>query len=472
MRFRALFALIVVASWALASSSAGSAAVAGHFCVALDTPSTFADPALTAQRNSYVVLQAWEAERAAQLKAANPSLMVLVYQNLSAMAQGTGQGGLGSSGVNYAEANTAHPEWFLADAGGNRIAEEGYGWLWMADVGAAGYQRQWTANVIRLLRAGPWDGVMMDDTNTTARYHVDPSRIAKYPTDAAYQAAVRSMLAYAGPAIQAAGKLAIPNMGSWSEYPEVVKEWLQYVSGGMDEMFLKWSTTPGVGYRGAGEWETQVGEIATAEAMGKRFLAITQAEPGDTQAVRYGWASTLLAANGHTAFLAGDGYTGETWSSEYEVPLGEPTSTATAIGDGAWRRSFANGLVVVNPTSSTLGVSLGGSYSGSGLTDATEASLGPHSAVILTGSANGGEAPTGGSQGSGSIGSGGGGAEPPPSPTPTKPSTTKPLRVHHGHHRSRRTEARATAARLRHARAARRGGHRHRSSRSARSRGR
>ena len=109
------------------------------------------------------------------------------------------------------------------------------------------------------------------------------------------------MLEHVGPVIQGAGKLAIPNMGSWSEYPAVVAGWLPFVSGGMDEMFVKWSKAAGQGYRGSHEWEAEVGEIATTESMGKQFIAITQAEPGDVQGARYGWASTLLAGNGQEA---------------------------------------------------------------------------------------------------------------------------------------------------------------------------
>ncbi|HYB24180.1 MAG TPA: putative glycoside hydrolase, partial [Solirubrobacteraceae bacterium] len=134
----------------LAPAAAGAQPVVGHVASVLDTPATITDPTVTAQRNEYVVLQAWEGERARELKAANPNLKVLAYQNLSAMAQGTGPGGLSSSGVNYAEANTAHPDWFLQEADGQRIAEEGYSWLWMADIGNPGYQEQWTANVLRL----------------------------------------------------------------------------------------------------------------------------------------------------------------------------------------------------------------------------------------------------------------------------------------------------------------------------------
>jgi hypothetical protein len=425
----AALALGAVAAVALASGSgsAGAQPTVGHFCLMLETPATIAKPNRTAQRNSYVVLQAWEAERAAQLKTANPDLLVLVYQNLSAMAQGTSREGLSSSGVNYAEADTAYPEWFLKEASGKRIAEQNYPWLWLADVGNPAYQERWTKNVLATLQSGPWDGVFMDDTNTTAKFHVDPpSRIARYPTDGAYQAAVGSMLAFAGPQITATGKLAIPNFGAWQEYPEVVAGWLALVSGGMDQMFTKWSPVPGRGYADPRRWKAQLEEIQTTERMGKRFLAVTSAGQNDTQAVRYGWASALLVGGGRTAFFAGGASSGDTWSSDYEIPLGEPTSSANPIGNGGWSRAFGNGLVVVNPTTLTLRVSFGGIYNGSGLTNAEEATLAPHSAFILTrAAANSGEVSTGGGLVSGGL------TETPTPLTPT-PSTSRSQSVETG----------------------------------------
>jgi Hypothetical glycosyl hydrolase family 15 len=414
VRLQKLLLLLGVPVLALLLPTLASADVASQFRVAIGSEASFPNAAQSAQHNSYIVLQAWEAKRATELKAANPNLKVLVYQNLSAMAQDTGPGGLSSSGVNYAEANSAHPEWFLLNTSGSRVSENGYSWLWMADTASQSYQQQWTSNVIKLLSSGPWDGVMMDDTNTTARYHTEPSSIAKYPTDAAYQSAIGSMLAYAGPRIQAAGKLAVPNMGSWSEYPEVVEGWLKYVSGGVDEMFAKWSSTPGQGYRDASGWQTQIEEIQSTERMGKIFLAITQAEASDQQAIRYGWGSVLLGADGHTAYSAAANYNSEQWCGECEAQIGEPTSVATKVAGGVWERSFSGGLVVVNPTTATVKVNLGSAYSGSGLTDATTATMPANTALVLQ-RAGGGEVvgaedgPTGsesGDTGSGSTSTG------------------------------------------------------------------
>jgi hypothetical protein len=421
VRLQKILLLVGVSVLSLLLPALASANVASQFRVAIGSEASFASTPQSAQHNSYIVLQAWEAKRASELKAANPNLKVLVYQNLSAMAQGTGPGGLSSSGVNYAEASTAHPEWFLLNTSGSRISEGGYSWLWMADTADQSYQQQWTSNVIKLLSTGPWDGVMMDDTNTTARYHTEPSSIAKYPTDAAYQGAIGSMLAYAGPRIQAAGKLAVPNMGSWSEYPEVVEGWLKYVSGGVDEMFAKWSSTPGQGYRDASGWQTQIEEIQSTERMGKIFFAITQAEASDQQAIRYGWGSVLLGADGHTAYSTAANYNSEQWCSECETQIGEPMSVATKVAGGVWERSFSGGLVVVNPTTATVRVDLGSAYSGSGLTDVTTATMPANTALVLQragggqvvgaeGGSTGSESGDTGSNGAGSTSTGSSGA--------------------------------------------------------------
>ena len=383
MRNRLILILAVVV-WALVAPTSGSASSVGHFCLALNTPAAVLKPRQVAQRNSYVVLQSWETARAAQLKAANPDLEVLVYQNLSAMTEGTSHDGHSSSGVNFAEAVNVHPDWFLREAKGKRIAELNYSYLWMADVGNPAYQQQWTANVLNTLQSGPWDGVFMDDTNASAKFHVDPpSKIVKYPTDAAYQEAMRSMLAYAGPQIMAAGKLAIPNMGSWHEYPEVIEGWLQFVSGGMDQQFVKTSPFRGQGYAPATTWLTQLREIKTTERMGKRFLAATSAPAGDNRARRYGWASVLLAGGGKTSFFAANPRDCDAWSREYRIPLGAAISPAHGSPDGIWRRRFANGLVVVNPTEAALPVNFHALYSGDSLIEARGTTMAPHTALIL-----------------------------------------------------------------------------------------
>lgn len=95
-----------------------------------------------------------------------------------------------------------------------------YDWLWAADVGDPGYQDRWTK---RVLDEAPWDGVFVDDVNSTLRHHTAVEDVARYPTDSAHAAATSSALETIGPRIRSAGRLVVANVccedaspGNWA----------------------------------------------------------------------------------------------------------------------------------------------------------------------------------------------------------------------------------------------------------------
>jgi Hypothetical glycosyl hydrolase family 15 len=435
--------LAVVSMFGMAVAGTATASVS-HVFPALDTAAT--TTAQTAGRNEYVVLQAWETGRLHSLKAANPSLEVLVYKNLGFSAQlSPSHTGPAPSGVAYSEA----PEsWFLKNKSGQSFTSEHYDWLWAMDVGSAAYQQKWADNVIAELTSQGWDGVFLDDASATMKYQYDPSQIAKYPSDASYSAAMGSALASIGPRIRAAGKLAVPNFASWVEYPATYNSWLQYVSGALDEMFLKWGRGAGEGYRSEAQWQTQLEEVKYATAQGKVFMGFTQGSAGETQAARYGYGTVLLGSNGNASYAFTSNYTSESWLPEYDYQLGQPLGEESEDASGVHRRGFEHGLVLVNPTGSSHSVSFGGAYSGSGLSDATGATMPAHSALVLTGPPPAGNGP----EVAEAI------PAPPASPAPVgkpKPSPAPAPRKKSSKHRSAH-RAVATTSRVRgHARKAR-----------------
>ena len=133
-----------------------------------------------------MILQSYQVPLMQRLKAANPKLKVLIYKDLSGMVERDQWGGV-STGVATQDA-AAHPEWFLLNTSGQRFTFRYYDWIWAADIGNAGYQQKWADNVLAEMGDKGWDGVFMDDTNPSMEYHYDVARVAKYPTDAAYQA--------------------------------------------------------------------------------------------------------------------------------------------------------------------------------------------------------------------------------------------------------------------------------------------
>jgi hypothetical protein len=362
--------------------AAASAREVGHIRVAIDGAATFNDYAKTAQRHGYVILQAWQQDRLHALKAANPAVKVLVYKNLS-FTSNTSQNGYSPSGVNYAQANRDNPDWFLRNTSGQRFNPWGYSWNWAMDVGNAGYQARWAKDVLAELRSQGWDGVFMDDVNPTMKYHYDAAKVAKYPTDAAYSAATRSALAAITPSIRASGKVAVANIGAWSAYYSTGTDWLRYLDGAMDEMFLKWGNAVGEGYDPS-RWQTQVKEIKEAARQGKDFIGITHSGQTDAQAARYGYATMMLATSGgHAQFALTHDYSQETWFPEYDYDLGAPTGADTLDSNGVYRRRFERGLVLVNPTSQAKHVNFGAPYRGSGVARATSTDMAPTSGLVL-----------------------------------------------------------------------------------------
>jgi hypothetical protein len=374
---------IATAALTLTMTGLAQASPVSHTRAAYDSAAASADWSQAPSRQSYVVLQAWETKRMQELKAKNSGVKVLVYKNFSFAAEKKTTAT--STGVSKQEAE-ASPEWFLKNTAGESISSDGYKWLWAMDVGNPTYQQRWADNVIAEVQAQGWDGVFLDDVNPTMKYSTDETQVAKYPNDAAYSAATESALAYIGPRIQAGGKLAIANFATWVEYPTTQNNWLQYVNGALDEMFVKWGRNSGEGYRPESQWQRQLEEVKYAASQGKQFIGFTQGSSGETQAARFGFGTVLLGTNGTASYAFTPDYTQETWLPEYDYDLGNPTGAETRDSNGVHRRSFEKGLVLVNPTSSNQTVSFGGTYSGSGLTNATSATMPPKTALILTGS--------------------------------------------------------------------------------------
>jgi hypothetical protein len=137
------------------------------------------------------------------------------------------------------------------------------------------------------------------------------------------------------------------------------------------------------GYLTGADWERQVEAIELAERRDRAFLGVTESSAGDAAAARYGWATMLLAARGGASFALHADYTHETWFPEYDLELGKPEGNRVRDGSGVHRRRFENGLVLVNPTDAAVKVEFGGRYSGSGLSRATRATMGPHTGLVL-----------------------------------------------------------------------------------------
>jgi hypothetical protein len=259
----------------------------------------------------------------------------------------------------------AHPEWFLLDQNGNRIQWAPWPGTWQMDVGNPAYQQAWLEAVLAETKLRGWKAIAIDNAN------IDPKAagyfnvtMAKYPTREAYMEATRSFLAYVGPRLKAEGITVVPNIqvhGDASLLMQVYRDWLPHVSGTSREHWLRW---PGdsASIWGGQDWLNAVGLFEEAQRQGKRFGTGTQSGGAlGPQAVRYGYASFLIAWKGqtHATFGAATApQADKTWMVEIGLPLEERRLYATNV----WGKRYTGGIALANIGTTSQTFSLGGTY--------------------------------------------------------------------------------------------------------------
>ena len=311
-----------------------------------------------------VILNDWEASWIPEIKAASPGTQVFVYKDLSSTRSNNCTGnpdGTDScisdgvfcpSGINDSSTLAAgvglcwtwrnHPSWFLRGSSGALITETGYPDSYMMDFGNAAYQAQWLANVKADVLSNGWHGVVMDNVMDNTNYGTPIS----YPTPAAIQAAMLSMLKVVGPGLRAAGITDIGNLGYDNLYPTLWSTWLAYVSGFVNEFTYYW---PGDVPEGPKDWVSFLEpEIRSCASQRKVCIfnigngTLTQPE------INFANASILLYSNGSSYVSYGDGNSDQ----DSHVTLGAATGGACE-SHGIWRRDFTGGSVSVNPLGQT-----------------------------------------------------------------------------------------------------------------------
>lgn len=316
------------------------------------TPTTDEMITTEASRRSYVVLNAWEADLAAKLKAVNPKIQTFVYKDLSstrsyACSNGADDADL-PTGVGYCEASNNHPEWFLQGPNGQRFEYDGYEGHWQMDVGNTDYQNAWADEVIASSKA--FDGVFMDNALFACDTYHEGVCPSKYPTDESMRDAYRSMLANTRQKFVDANLKTIANLSNARLYDGAWDSYVEYLDGGFDEWWLTFGDNDLLSEYEQG-WGRQVAEIAANEAKGK----ITLVQPhhsGAEQPFRYAYASYLLAAGSQAAISEiqeTDRYgNASEWRPEYDWNLGAPLGEHHEVAPNVHERDFECGTVIVN----------------------------------------------------------------------------------------------------------------------------
>jgi len=327
-------------------------------------------------RYRYVILQTWQYDKIKQLKAANPSIRVLVYKNVAATVDYGCRNGIDDSllptGVGYCWTNAHHPGWFLTDAGGSRINFCSYRSHWLMDVGAPAYRKAWLRNTVSDAKRYGFDGVLLDDVDEWMDTHLCGRTIARYPTHEGWSAATLGFMAAVGPALKRQGLLAFPNVAITDYWTSNgLSYWdkvLSYSSGAVQEYYTKWGSGSSSWFTDDGgfhnDWSYRQAYLQRTQAAGKPYIGVTYAPKDDTRSQRYARGSFLLDWDGGASSLVyepTDPEAQDPYSATWTTSPGSPVGSRYRVGP-AWRRDYSRGTVIVNPSTGPVTVSLGGPF--------------------------------------------------------------------------------------------------------------
>jgi len=296
-----------------------------------------------------------------QMKAANPNLVLLAYSNATFATSAN------SSGL--PESSFAHT------TSGARIKSNNFHQTLMEPTDA-----QWRQRSISLckqaLAASGYDGCM-EDMLTMAVFTpgyvtglpVKPGTGQQYSATQWRSALINLVSSFRG---SLGSNVLIGNAvgNAWSYWhnPVNTQPIVSSLPGAQMELFTRAAADPVTKWPTASEWMDYVNTIKSMESQAisglfgtKLWVSATAAQVKQWEA--YSMASFLMQANGYSywAFTTSNSQAGATGAKNpYSMPatIGRPTGAMTAARNGTYSRTFANGITVVNPGSSTVTVPL------------------------------------------------------------------------------------------------------------------
>ncbi len=332
--------------------------------------------------------QEWYQAELVTLRELNPDIVLLAHMPI-------GYHGDWDAPSIYSDVGAALDEndWWLRDRLGQRVAL-GCGdhvlnlTTWCPPDEDGRTLSEWMAKHIadRLPAGGLWDGVFLDYCMDDIAWvgdgigwgiDADGNAQADAPDElnAAWRAGTELLVTrlreYVGPeyVIVTNGNNTMYDAcdgGTREDFPNMHGEWYENIAA------------PGYGYVAMqSQYRKPSVNIINTIWHGTADAAADMPDVSAEQKLRYTLASTLVYGDGYYAFDGGRGLPDHCqmwWHELYDMDLGTPLGRGTAVeawpGDSEWienggmvaQRRFTRGMVVVNPSTSTQRVELGGVY--------------------------------------------------------------------------------------------------------------
>jgi hypothetical protein len=329
-------------------------------------------------------LPATYAGSAAAMRAANPALQLLSYVNAMLLDRN--------------QALAAPEDWYARDATGSKIESLAYG-NYLMDPSSPGWRAAAGSRCAAAISTARSDGCLLDVLGVAPIQRGYSTGVAVNRSTGTVWTGAGWLGATAGLASgvrsQVSPALAfgngIENGAAYFDPTTPTAALVPALDGIMVESWARGARDPITTFRGEAAWKADVDMLADAEARGDPVLAVTKAWTAGTQAQKEAWhvyalASFLLGAGGRSrfSFLYDESAQSPRQDNPlWHLALGAPTAPYAKAQAGYYVRSFADGRVVVNPTTSSVTVPLGSTFMDLSCRPVSAITLAPHRAAVL-----------------------------------------------------------------------------------------
>lgn len=318
----------------------------------------------------FVGTQKLTLNQSAPLRALNPNFLVLHYHlamwqsapNVSFIVDGN------TWSNDYPEVTT-HESWFWHNEAGDRVASNQDGKLLM-NIGDSGFDDYWTTSLESQVNAGDYDAIFFDSASPDllqweAQSPPDPRLSGTGVRDNTFTefggtswiAGWEQWIGALDGALGAKGIPLIPNTGAF------ITSWDTTDYSRSAGIFSEGFCDPSFA---TSDWTAAVNETLKLVNLNKIVILQNYLASTDDLAKRRYLLANYLLVKGKRTYLFYFANSTLEWYPEWGLDLGAAQSTATSVADLAsgsvFRRDFANGIVLVNPTDTLANVVLGGTF--------------------------------------------------------------------------------------------------------------
>jgi hypothetical protein len=273
-----------------------------------------------------------------------------------------------SFGNDYPEVSR-HEDWFWHDAAGRRVASSADGKLLM-NVSVPAFGDHWAASIAAQTAAGEYDAVFLDSASPALlqgecgsakgdpRLAGTAARTTRFDElgGTTWTRAWETWIAKLDASLARRGIPLIPNVG-----PQVTK-WDDTDYGRTAGVFSEGFADPAWG---EDDWKLATNALLAFTRADKIVILQNYLNDAGDVARRRWYLANYLLVKGSRTYL--DYFSGDPlqWFPEWGLDLGAPASppaaSAAALAEsGVYRREFANGVVLVNPSAKEVNVTLPG----------------------------------------------------------------------------------------------------------------